>query len=72
VGGLEGQATRLHPFWPRGRQFDSRSAHFIKTLNLKTYLYFARDAFAFTQKVGKALALFNQKSSFNEAGFLPP
>jgi hypothetical protein len=38
VGGLEGQAKRLHSFWPRGREFDSRHAHFEKTLIFITFL----------------------------------
>jgi hypothetical protein len=36
VGGLEGQAKRLHSFWPRGREFNSRRAHFEKSLIFKT------------------------------------
>jgi hypothetical protein len=32
MGELEGQAKRLHSFWPRGREFNSWRAHFEKIL----------------------------------------
>jgi hypothetical protein len=40
VGGLKGRAKRLHSFWPRGREFNSRRAHFEETPNLEPFLYF--------------------------------
>jgi hypothetical protein len=75
VAGLEGQAKRLHSFWPRGRKFNSCRAHFEKTL-IFFYIFVLSRAMPFerslfTYKVGKSLALFNKKSSFDEDGFLP-
>jgi hypothetical protein len=72
MGGLEGQAKRLHSFWPRGRKFNSRRAHFEKTLTLVLLHAMPFDRSLSRGKVGKTLALFNKKSSFDEDGFLPP
>jgi hypothetical protein len=40
VGGLEGQAKRLHSFWPRGREFNSRRENFEKIVLFVTFLHF--------------------------------